>query len=254
MKLKVYTVHHAVPQWYMADDTFVPFIVGEAGEGPLDPVFQTDREPPTLTDHHSLAEMRCHYWVWQHLPPTAHGGGNYVGFQHYRRAFAGEMSAGRVAEFRVSAADWLRREPGLTAHWFNGTLNHADIIVPRKWPAAPDLGTDYARSHSAEDWQTLLHALPSPELTTLAAQIDFIHRANMFVMRVDLFNEYMTWWDMIMTRVMLAIIPPADGYQSRTFGFMSERLFTMWVTQLRHQRPQLRILELPLVLGDFPAI
>jgi hypothetical protein len=49
----------------------------------------------------------------------------------------------------------------------------------------------------------------------------------MFVMRAELFAEYMTWWDAIMIKVAAAITPPAEGYQSRTFGFISERIFTL---------------------------
>ena len=55
-------------------------------------------------------------------------------------------------------------------------------------------------------------------------------------------------------RPAAVITPPATGYQSRTFGFMSERLFTIWVAIQRHLRPDLRIVELPLMFGNFTAI
>jgi hypothetical protein len=246
MNVKIYTVHHAVPGWYMANDVFVPFIVGEIGEGPLDPAFQTDREAPTLSDQHSFAEMRCHYWVWKHMPDI-----DYVGFQHYRRAFASALIGGRFAEVRAAAETFVRRDLSLTTRWITGLLDHCDIIVPRKWPAQPDLGADYANSHSAADWQVLLSALPSPEL---ASGIDYLYRANMFVMRADLFDEYMAnWWLPIMQTIAARMTPPEGGYQSRTFGFMSERLFTMWIARLQREAP-MRIIELPLMVGIFTAI
>lgn len=257
MKLKIYTVHHAVPRWYMANETLVPFIVGDNDPAAYalttaeQRIIQTDREPPTLSAVHSLAEMRCHYWVWKHLPDAV----DYVGFQHYRRAFVSALSGGGYAELRADREYFMRRGPGLTASWLRGLLDHCDIIVPRKWPAEPDLGTDYGRSHSEADWQVLLGSLPAVhQVLNIAGAIGYIYRANMFVMRRDLFNEYMGWWDPIMTKVAATITPPAEGYQSRTFGFMSERLFTMWVTMQRVERPELRIIELPMLVGSFTEI
>jgi len=42
----------------------------------------------------------------------------------------------------------------------------------------------------------------------LAAGLDYVYRGNMFVIRVDLFDAYMTWWDAIMTGLAAAITPP----------------------------------------------
>jgi len=249
-------VHHAVPNWDLQTEVFVPFIVGdaalssEADERIAQNVFQCDLQPPRL-ERHSYAEMRAHYWVWKHPP-----GVDYIGFQHYRRSFVSRAS-GRSAEIRASAETYRSRDLPTLTRWIAGLLDECDIIVPRKWPALPDLGADYAGSHSAADWQVLLGAVDatigsSPDL---AQGIDYVYRCNMFVMRADLFDAYMNWWDAIMTKVAAAITPPAEGYQSRTFGFMSERLFTMWMAHLpRWVSSPVRIMELPIMIGDFTAI
>jgi hypothetical protein len=252
MTLKIYTVHHFVPQWYLATDVFVPMVVGDAANTPELPAdIQTDAEVPRL-EGHSYAEMRAHYWVWQHMPE----GVDYIGFQHYRRTFADPASAMRNApELHGTVEHFVRRELSLVTSWIRRWTVLADIVVPRPVPAQPHLGADYARSHSEADWQVLLDALP-PVCRALAASevIDYIYRANMFVMRLDLFEEYMTWWHAVMSRIAARITPPAEGYQSRTFGFMSERLFTLWLFQQRHEHPECRIIELPILIGNFRAI
>src|SRR5262249_55740116 len=162
MKVEIYTVHHAVPQWFLANDVFVPFVVGAAALSSEldDPVsrglIKTDIEPPRL-EAHSYAEMRAHYWAWKHPP-----GVDYIGFQHYRRSFV-SPAAGRSAEIRASAETYKRRNLPAMTRWITGLGDECDIIVPRKWPALPDLGADYAGSHSEADWQVLLGALPSPD-------------------------------------------------------------------------------------------
>src|SRR5262245_7695463 len=121
MTVKIYTVHHAVPEWFLANEVFVPFIVGaaalssEADERIAENVFQCDLEPPRL-EGHSYAEMRAHYWVWKHPP-----GVDYIGFQHYRRCFVSRAS-GRSAEIRVSAETYKNRNLPAMTRWITGLL------------------------------------------------------------------------------------------------------------------------------------
>jgi hypothetical protein len=133
--------------------------------------------------------MRAHYWVWQHMPE----GVDYIGFQHYRRTFADPLSAMRNApELHGTVEHFVRRELSLVTSWIRRWTVLADIVVPRPVPAEPHLGADYARSHSDVDWQILLEALPGVYQELARADvIDVIYRANMFLMRRELFE--VTW-------------------------------------------------------------
>ena len=55
---------------------------------------------------------------------------------------------------------------------------------------------------------------------------------NMFVMRKDLFDAYMTWlFDILFTLEERVDITGWDTYESRIYGFVSELLLDVWLEQ-----------------------
>jgi hypothetical protein len=71
----------------------------------------------------------------------------------------------------------------------------------------------------------------------------------MFVMRTDEFNDYMSFWHETIQEFARLVKPQPDGYQSRLYGFLSERIFTLYLYQLRMERPGLKVLEVPKIIG-----
>lgn len=66
---------------------------------------------------------------------------------------------------------------------------------------------------------------------------------NMFVMRKKVFNNYCKWLFSILFETERSInLKEYDTYQSRIFGFLSERLFNVW---LEYQN--LKSIELPVI-------
>lgn len=59
-----------------------------------------------------------------------------------------------------------------------------------------------------------------------------LHILNMFVMKKELFNQYCNWLFGILFELEKRInISKYDVYEARIFGFMSERLFNVWLEQ-----------------------
>lgn len=53
---------------------------------------------------------------------------------------------------------------------------------------------------------------------------------NMFIMRKELLNEYCNWlFDILFELEEKIDISDRDDYQKRVFGFISERLFNVWI-------------------------
>ena len=56
------------------------------------------------------------------------------------------------------------------------------------------------------------------------------HMFNMFVMRRDLFNDYMTWmFDVLFELEKRVDITGWDPYESRIYGFVGELLLDVWL-------------------------
>lgn len=65
----------------------------------------------------------------------------------------------------------------------------------------------------------------------------------MFVMKRSLFDEYCTWlFDILFELEKRTDMTWYDTYEARLFGFMSERLFNVWL-----ERQNLKKVEIPVV-------
>ena len=65
----------------------------------------------------------------------------------------------------------------------------------------------------------------------------------MFVMKKQLFDEYCSWLFSILFELEKRIdISGYNQYEARVFGFISERLFNVWL-----EKQQLKVKEVPVV-------
>jgi hypothetical protein len=78
-------------------------------------------------------------------------------------------------------------------------------------------------------------------------QMEICYFANMYIMRSDLLDEYLTFCFEV-----LAFCRSRIALQGRALGYFSERLFSFWLYQKRTEMPTLRVLELPFVMLQSP--
>jgi len=70
---------------------------------------------------------------------------------------------------------------------------------------------------------------------------------NMFIMKKDLFQEYCDWlFDILFELEKKISTKDYDSYQKRVFGFLSERLFNIWL-EYKKKDQNIRIKELNIV-------
>jgi hypothetical protein len=70
-----------------------------------------------------------------------------------------------------------------------------------------------------------------------------LHILNMFVMKKSLFDKYCTWlFDILFEPEKRTDLTSYDTYEARLFGFISERLFNVWL-----ERQNLKKCEVPVV-------
>ena len=274
MNLKIFTVHHRVPDTFVASPIFSPFITGLTfGSG--HPIFITDEDAMNISDRATYAEMRAHYYVWKNKILEL----DYVGFHHYRRAFLFDfmMEANATSEVAQMCAvkakdrtippppvdratfdrylEWLQNWKLGNISKFKNWVKHFDIIVPRGQLLPGTIGEQYAQCHSLQDWQDLIQILQDHRRFDkvrhcLDFEISYIIPCNMFLMRASIFQDYMEFWYDVMTVLEGSVEVKRDPYQSRALGFLSERVFTIYLHHLRIERPMLRVAELPYLVYE----
>ena len=101
-------------------------------------------------------------------------------------------------------------------------------------------------------WNTMIEGVVGSRFFKLRGncillQMEVCYFANMYIMRSDLLEEYLTFCFEV-----LAFCRSRLDLGERALGYFSERLFTFWLYQKRIENPMLRILELPFVMYHPP--
>ncbi len=251
-KIKIYACHHK-PYFTLSNSIIEPIHVGAAlSDYTLD--MQKDNTLDNISHKNPYyCELTATYWIWKNA--TA----DIVGLCHYRRFFNFKNDEIKVQKL----TDTFLADYGVNADNIIRLLNEYDIILPRKNKVKsnePTLYDYYAREHIINDLDVTIDVLKSkhPEQ---AALIDKVLKentqgyfANMIIAKRNIFNKYAQWLFDVLFAVEERIQPDVltrDAYQQRVYGFLAERLMTVFVAL----NPDLKIKELPkLYVEDNPKI
>ncbi|WP_102279268.1 DUF4422 domain-containing protein [[Lactobacillus] timonensis] len=180
-----------------------------------------------------FCELTGLYWIWKNTNDQ------HVGLVHYRRYFFSH--------------DWSRHTMLLWSFIFGktvspiseGLLTH--FLEKYDWVVGtPDtingesLGSQYKRSHYVGDLQLAYDAIKQlyPEYLSDFDQVIYHNNKmssfNMFYTSRKQLNKYCQWLFDILFKLEPNIkLSNRSAYQQRVFGFLSERLFNVW---LHHQK------------------
>lgn len=193
---------------------------------------QRDDEGENISNKNkNYCELTGMYWAWKNLDC------DYVGLCHYRRYFNLDswISNNREAihveedEFPIVRTDVIER-----------IFKSSDIILPGKLYLSMSVGDAYCVSHSAIDLNITKDVIKElyPDYFE---SFDFIMNksnsyspCNMFIMNKKEFDKYCKWlFDILFEVEKRVCLSNYDSRQQRIFGFLSERLFNVYV---HHQR------------------
>ena len=127
-------------------------------------------------------------------------------------------------------------------------LEQYDAILPVARKLIRTAEVQYARRHDAKDLILLRKIINEKHPTYMAAldevlQSKRLYANNMFVLRKNHFEEFMTWWFDILFEFEKQIdLKTKTGYQERILGFIAERLLNVWFA---HKK--LNVVELPVI-------
>lgn len=228
MDVKILVATHK-PYWMPSDSVYMPIHVGR--EGKTDIGFTGDNTGDNIsTKNPYFCELTGLYWAWKNLHCE------YIGLCHYRRYFS--TGKGAKKERIMSRFDYER------------LLSMYDVIVPAKRNYYIEtVRSQYEHAHNKRDLdevQQIVHEkYPMYDQAFEAAmKRKRLHILNMFAMRKDLFNQYCEWlFDILFTLEKRIDISDYTPYEARVFGFLSERLFNVWL----EYHSTLAVKEVPVV-------
>ena len=181
----------------------------------------------------NYSELTALYRAWKN---NYFSDAEYCGLVHYRRYFAGELPFGR---FSI-----------LSEEEISNYMKQYDIILPKKRNYYIEtIESHYAHAHYKSDLDEC-RKIVAERYPDYLGSFDAImkqkklHLYNMFVMPKEYFDDYMHWlFDILFPLEKRIDTSMYDSYQGRVFGFLSERLFNVWVLHNRSRVKELKVVN-----------
>lgn len=163
----------------------------------------------------NYCELTALYWIWKN------SNDDIVGLEHYRRMFLND----NIGEIGLLNEDEILF-----------ILNNYDIIVPTLFNnKTRTVYQHYVEDHKKRDIELAQNIINSkyPEYNSSFNQVmnsKYEYGFNMMITRKDILDEYSQWlFDILFDLENKIDISKYDEYQKRIYGFLSERLFTVWL-------------------------
>lgn len=219
MDIKILIATHK-KYWMPNDKVYLPLHVGR--EGKQDLSYTGDNTGDNISvKNANYCELTGLYWAWKNLSCE------YIGLCHYRRYFAGKKYGNNIESKRAAIFQCVDYEK---------LLEKYDVILPKKRNYYIEtVRSQYEHAHHKSDLDEVekIIAERHPEYSaafTKVMQRSSLYIFNMFAMKKELFVHYCTWlFDILFTLEKRIDISGYTPYDARVFGFLSERLFNVWL-------------------------
>ncbi len=232
MEIRILVATHK--KYWMPDDSiYMPLQVG--AEGKEDLGYTPDNTGDNISiKNPEFCELTGLYWAWKNLSC------DYIGLCHYRRYFGKKIHSDDIE--KKKQAIFHRGD-------YEKLLKKYDVILPKKRNYYIEtVRSQYEHAHYKKDLDMTERIIAEKYPEYSADFITVMNRRklrilNMFVMKKNLFDGYAAWlFDILFELEKRTDMTGYDAYERRLYGFISERLFNIW---LEHKH--LRECEVPVV-------
>ena len=177
----------------------------------------------------NYCELTAAYWIWKNDKS------DITGLTHYRRYFFKNKNTNSIN-------DILDKED------IENILEKYDVILPEKERIIKyNVKDAYGKFHHIEDFNKCRDIIEEkyPEYLEAFDKIANgrkLYLYNMFISNKKIFDEYYKWlFDILFELEKRVDISNYSDYDKRIYGFLSERLLSVWLQKNNH----LKIKEMP---------
>jgi len=177
----------------------------------------------------NYCELTALYWMWKN------SNADILGLCHYRRFF-GKNEKDILGSHSEKIIKLLKKN---------------DMIVSTKWITLKTVYDIYKRDHYASDLDEIENIIKEKYADYLdvykhVMNGHYTYQCNMFICKKDILDSYCEWLFSILFELENRIdINNRNDYQKRVYGFISERLLTVWIL-----KNKLNVHEYPLYLTE----
>ena len=193
------------------DEMYIPLQVGKEGKEDFGYIGD-DTGAHISGKNSSYCELTGMYWLWKNV------GCDIIGICHYRRYF-------------------IKNECLLDQVYIEKTIQKYPIIVPNSsCVPAESVYKQYEKIHNSGKDLDICREVIAERCPEYLPAFDFSMQGllfsvgNMWITRKDIYDRYCSWLFDILFEVEERIdMSEYDDYQKRVMGFLSERLFRVWL-------------------------
>ncbi|MCW3160316.1 DUF4422 domain-containing protein [Chryseobacterium oryctis] len=258
MKIKIIVATHKEKP-SIKSDIFLPIQVGaKQNEFIIDNSYILDKSHDNISEkNYTFNELTGLYWAWKNMTDF-----DVFGLMHYRRyldlhyrkgLFKKENNDILIPVKQNSKKLLKLLDSKKTEKVIKKLLKNHDMIVPK--PAfcsinneSASIDKDYKNNHISEDWDICMQII-GEKFPAYRKSIDKylendnkFYIGNMFLSNKKTMNDYCNWLFTILFEVEKRITISEDLYQRRVIGFLSERLFTLYILHNNFRLKQVPIL------------
>ncbi|TKG95404.1 DUF4422 domain-containing protein [Puteibacter caeruleilacunae] len=256
--MKIYVAYHKECKQLTSDELYTPLHVGKAISKVNLNMIGDDTGDHISEKNGSFCETTGLYWMWKN---TNH---EYVGLSHYRRYFSAKektlgeqllnglrylIGMGKKRRGVIYAKSTIKRcNQILDLETAKKLLAEYDVIIPQKRYLKRSIEEQYAIRRPNNDLKIVGEIIQErhPEymqLFTKAMANNAMYACNMFLMKKELFDDYMEWlFDILFELEKRVDLTGYSSYHQRIYGFIAERLLIVWLGNQTAQVKELPVL------------
>lgn len=238
MNIKIYSSYYK-PYFIYKSNVVEPVFVGAAQKTNNLGIIGDDTGDNISDKNDTFNELTLIYWVWKNTHSQ-----DYVGFCHYRRYFINRnMSKVEKALNLLIPGSKARQEKKLTTLLQNfdkeapERLKDCDVALPKPIVMNRTLREQYADYHDVAHFDEMGEVIKElrPEMWPAfedASSRNSFFIANMFIFKRKYFDQFCEFAFPVLFELEKRLTIPDDSYQKRVFGYLGERLVTVFVNYI----------------------